>query len=789
MTPAHASPNASSSSKRPRVNSNENEELSMRRRIRVSEACTTCRIRKDRCDGGRPKCNNCLRARRDCTYKPTKKRGLRTGYVRALETLLGLLFSTVQGLDPWVAALFEGQETVPSFHLNQLEGQPAGASVEALIDTWRRSALLTQVEHALSTENNNDGENTESGKGFDQKALQASVLAANIFHIHDTAPQEIPNVSLQTAMESQPAARMILTEELATQSRSPTCITEPIVELEPIFQMPCDQSPLSGGSNTAFHADLEDSNPMSVNWRFLLDIYFYTTHCWLPMCQKHELLRTAFVTTSASTNQTAEAPVSPGERTFLTAILSYATFLNDPEHTRTTASETSTIVERAVASRDSIKILFPNDLESYEIGHVRALLILTLIDIACGNQDQAWISIGSAIFHVTVLVKPYLRQERPTKDLDEGIRRTLLCCMSLDCLVAAWIGLRPYFTRSDIVSIGPLLTDGLEEWEPWRCHEPSIVVASNFQSPSRSLSIFNEVVDLVSVLNDMLRASDGVLTRSCSQTSHETTSDWLQRIPSTSVPVEAPLNPQQFNCYLLANSIQELIRARVGRDRCDQAAQNTYNHLSLIDDISKEFIKVTGKINVSPTCRISLFLLRLATSSSSQPATGFETELQSLRDWLQSLQSSRTTGLLVPHTWPSLRDQYQSTANERYTEPHNQRIEHLDSLEIGSDVRDDELNPQRAVDYLDPGYTHLDPIGATNRGPSTNSSTVSPLIGMPTTEPDGMGLTLSDDGLFQSLASLDSADWLANFPDFMMHLGAPNTSASSMDRFLDVNPD
>ncbi|KAF3035792.1 hypothetical protein E8E12_003531 [Didymella heteroderae] len=59
---------------------------------------------------------------------------------------------------------------------------------------------------------------------------------------------------------------------------------------------------------------------------------------------------------------------------------------------------------------------------------------------------------------------------------------------------------------------------------------------------------------------------------------------------------------------------------------------------------------------------------------------------------------------------------------------------------------------------------------------------------MPHTAPSSMGVTLSDDSLFQSLADLDSADWSANLPDFMMHLGAPNHYMGSLDKFFDANP-
>jgi hypothetical protein len=220
MEPVHPSSNTLSSSKRPRADSNDNEETATRRRIRVSEACDTCRIRKDRCDGGRPTCNNCLRARRDCTYRPTKKRGLRTGYVRALETLLGLLFTTVQGLDSWVAALLEGQETAPLFRFDHLENQSTDVSVEAFIDTWRKSALLKQIEQALSTEGNDNNGGTDSVKGFDRKALQASVVAANVLRTHKPVALQTYDDSLPTPIDSLPALHIVPIEEDDTQFRS-----------------------------------------------------------------------------------------------------------------------------------------------------------------------------------------------------------------------------------------------------------------------------------------------------------------------------------------------------------------------------------------------------------------------------------------------------------------------------------------------------------------------------------------------------------------------------------------
>ncbi|KNA96015.1 hypothetical protein FOXG_01372 [Fusarium oxysporum f. sp. lycopersici 4287] len=63
---------------------------------RVSRACNYCRARKHRCDGSHPTCSRCSAIHYPCSYGPdSKKRGLTTGYVRALELLWALVFTVV----------------------------------------------------------------------------------------------------------------------------------------------------------------------------------------------------------------------------------------------------------------------------------------------------------------------------------------------------------------------------------------------------------------------------------------------------------------------------------------------------------------------------------------------------------------------------------------------------------------------------------------------------------------------------------------------------------------------
>ncbi|KAJ4005892.1 hypothetical protein NW766_010716 [Fusarium irregulare] len=47
-------------------------------------------------------------------------------------------------------------------------------------------------------------------------------------------------------------------------------------------------------------------------------------------------------------------------------------------------------------------------------------------------------------------------------------------------------------------------------------------------------------------------------------------------------------------------------------------------------------------------------------------------------------------------------------------------------------------------------------------------------------------LDLEDDGLFDSLATLDSADWLANPPEFMAHLGILENPPDNMENIFNM---
>ncbi|CAG9950456.1 unnamed protein product, partial [Clonostachys rosea f. rosea IK726] len=80
------------------------DEGPVKKRLRVSRACDPCRRRKERCDGSQPTCQRCIKAGRPCSYIPYRKRGLRTGYVRGIEILLGLLIHSSPGTEELISA-------------------------------------------------------------------------------------------------------------------------------------------------------------------------------------------------------------------------------------------------------------------------------------------------------------------------------------------------------------------------------------------------------------------------------------------------------------------------------------------------------------------------------------------------------------------------------------------------------------------------------------------------------------------------------------------------------------
>ncbi|KAL3443539.1 hypothetical protein BJX65DRAFT_196134 [Aspergillus insuetus] len=69
-----------------------------RPKSRITTACNSCRLRKQKCSGNRPTCIQCLQHRRICDWPEQLKRGPAKGYIEALEQRLHETESLLLGL-------------------------------------------------------------------------------------------------------------------------------------------------------------------------------------------------------------------------------------------------------------------------------------------------------------------------------------------------------------------------------------------------------------------------------------------------------------------------------------------------------------------------------------------------------------------------------------------------------------------------------------------------------------------------------------------------------------------
>ncbi|KAI9642613.1 hypothetical protein NHQ30_009418 [Ciborinia camelliae] len=481
-------------------------------RKRVSQACDKCRSRKDKCDGERPSCSTCLTHGRTCSYDANvKKRGLPEGYVRGIEKLWGLTIREVEGVEEEILSVFNGDETneaLVSIWRNE-DGQS-----DSLAEVWRKSQLSRELERLLPILEPGSGSGgTDVSK---RKRLDSDVQAGKrpvLGTGQSDSPISIPD------NESQPRASI--------SGRPDQKLDFQILEEEPASPM------AAGGSLGNFSNAIQESNAQygsilspaypkfaigsslpelpSETWH-LLDVYFSYTHCWLPIVEKHDLLRISYQYPQIRNSGTA---IINGDHALLWAAIAYGKFqhraINNIPRAQGLVSQDVWTAERMYAHA---RALVPNEEGNLDLGHVQALLILTLANFGLGHLNRAWILIGQAV-RIAIelgLEKPLVEDLKSSKHSPRS-KRVFLGCFALDTLVAARLRRRPHLRSDDLDRVGILVEDGLEEWDPWTdCLTVRRNAIGNSRVPASILSTFNRLVQVLQILNDASCASDSSKT-------------------------------------------------------------------------------------------------------------------------------------------------------------------------------------------------------------------------------------------------------------------------------------
>jgi hypothetical protein len=153
------------------------------------------------------------------------------------------------------------------------------------------------------------------------------------------------------------------------------------------------------------------------------------------------------------------------------------------------------------------RALIPAEKGIHEIGHVQALLILSLVKLGQQEWKAAWILVGQAVG-----IARWLGLGSPPTGMagnEKGSARSkhvFLGCFVLETLISSKTGQAPSLRKEDLVKTGPINEDGLEEWHPWEdqtgLRPPESSRGPSHRGPLHALSTFNRLVSLMCILNE-----------------------------------------------------------------------------------------------------------------------------------------------------------------------------------------------------------------------------------------------------------------------------------------------
>ncbi|QPC71266.1 hypothetical protein HYE68_002018 [Fusarium pseudograminearum] len=757
--------------KRARTEPDESDEGSYgRHRHRVTRACNECRRRKDRCGGQRPSCMSCTENDRVCSYGPAKKRGLRPGYVRAIEALLGLMITTIEGSEAWICGLLQGNAEQISLRPASLDLQESDISVDFLLETWRKCNLAKKAGELLAPESlEMDEDGTDSTRYFDTKVVEALALSqssrdgdttALLTPMNtDTTPHEV------TTIDSPP------TLSVPTSNRS----VEAVSQMSTICQQN-DPAPSCNGSSVTLIPQLP------TNWPHLMDVYFETTHSWLPISQKHELLRTAY-TVSNNPSTSTNAP-SSGEMAFLHAVLMYA---SHQASTMQTLSTTSLDDNHGVASPQDLtqSSLFSNP-GSYDLGHIRAFLVLSLLDMDRDCWNKAWISIGRAVYTAISLGFISRNSTEGQPVYNDDIKRTLSGCVTLETIIASRLSTATCLQSSDISLENLLITDGIEEWEPW---QPRILVdaraiatrqASNPHMPGHVISTFNRLLQVIAHLNDLVNKKKHPISDEALYGIMIACQQNLPEDPTTA----ADIPPQKLGLWMASVATLEVAAAeRLASHGTDSRRPDGYwQSISSLVQLIETRAHCLGRCSVSPLVQSCLELLKNAIArhhlqyDNNAAQNEFVLLHQTIAASMRSLQpaSNRESGLDVTSITP-ITNLSKPPAFAFVDAPTSLRADTISDISASAFTLETQLDVMNSSIRRHDLSTDVLPQTLGVQDNASFETTRSPL------EED-----LEDDGLFDSLATLDSTDWLANPPEFMQHLGLLDNPSKTMENIFDM---
>ncbi|KAI7509268.1 hypothetical protein KC347_g5346 [Hortaea werneckii] len=433
------------------------------KRSRVSRACDQCRASREKCDGEQPICQTCVSQSRKCSYdEQPKKRGIQPNYIRTLELTLSWMFKTFPDNEKALAAALGDPENVTR-HL--VAGKDSRA--EALHQRWRNSVIYRQIDQMLSGGPIDHPEDSHAA----EQTLQSPPLSAPVEQQHGHTNQSHHDIDLANEIQSanQPGA----SREKDSESVHKPQLTD-------------------GTSALTINQLAGERLPLPQNAWTLVEYYFAFVHAWLPVTDRQAALKLMY---TYPTQGVLRVNATTGEYAELWSILALGSAIL-PQSAESSGTEQLCTVARS---------LIPSERSSFELGHLKSLVLLSICEISRQQWLAAWIFIGFAVRVLLALrcghtwAPAGLRSQFGTtesgKAADERLKRIGLAAYVIEDAIAAHFG-APTHLQSELVnSFGSVDEDGIDEWSPWQ--DPlSKAREGDAKTPARSYSTLNQLVRL-----------------------------------------------------------------------------------------------------------------------------------------------------------------------------------------------------------------------------------------------------------------------------------------------------
>ncbi|RMJ07954.1 hypothetical protein BHE90_013543 [Fusarium euwallaceae] len=311
---------------------------------RASRACEECRRRRVKCDSTKPRCSTCSHFDRRCeTRPPSRKRGLPTGYVRAIECLLGqMMQSSDHGRDVALGILH--QEVVSSAEATLVADSSSPGEM------WRQSPAFRHLESILETAD-------ESRLGLEDDSRNGKKSA---------------QLALSTACDD------------TARSKGGRAWSHP----DALFGDP--RSTRSG-----LVAQIQN---LPENWLSLVDLYMSSTGVCFPIIPERDLVRLAQQMCSDRVPRREDGDAS-GDHAALLAVLAYASY----QHELRYPSDLGHTLKPAVRLQLEAEAMAMDPNRCHDLGHAQALAVLALLEMSSGSLEKAWELLGEATSTVSAL--------------------------------------------------------------------------------------------------------------------------------------------------------------------------------------------------------------------------------------------------------------------------------------------------------------------------------------------------------------------------------------------------